>query len=123
MGIRKTLKTLDAVIDDLTSLHVQTYTGTINWKDFWSKVGDVQDESKTSRSLRAFEGFSEQLPTDGSVSLVADTLMKFDGDSYNFIASDAASTQSALQSHKDAVASGINARLGLMELVRDLFNV
>ena len=119
MGIRKTLKTLDAVIDDLTSLHVQTYTGTINWKDFWSKVGDVQDESKTSRSLRAFEGFSEQLPTDGSVSLVADTLMKFDGDSYNFITTEAA--EPAMQLHKNAVESGINTRVGLLELIGKIF--
>ena len=120
MGLKNALTALDGVIDDLTSLHVQTYTGTVNWQTLWQPA-DNGGDSQTLRTLRTFEGFSESLAANADVSLVADTLLKFDGDSYNFIAEDATSTEAALQLHKDAVAAGIQTRIGLMELVRDVF--
>jgi hypothetical protein len=122
MSIKSTLKALDSAIDDLTSLHVQTYTGKINWAEAWKEAPkDTDAEPQTLTSKKTFEGFSDQLAANANVSLVADTLIKFDGDSYNFIAEDATSTESALALHKDAVEAGINTRLGLMELVRDVF--
>lgn len=120
MGLKATLEALNDAIDDLTSLHVQTYTGTINWKDAWKEDAGAGN-TKTLRSLRTFEGFSDQAASATDVNLVADSLMKFDGDSYNFIATNATSTESALQLHKNAVEAGINARAALMELVRDVF--
>ncbi len=122
MSIKSALRALDSAIDDLTSLHVQTYSGSIKWAEAWKEAAKASDdEPRTVTSMRTFEGFSDQLASDAKVSLVADTLIKFDGDSYNFIAQDATSTESALTLHKDAVEAGINTRLGLMELVRDVF--
>ncbi len=122
MSIKSALRALDSAIDDLTSLHVQTYSGSIKWAEAWKEAAKkTESEPGTVTSMRTFEGFSDQLASDAKVSLVADTLIKFDGDSYNFIAQDATSTESALTLHKDAVEAGINTRLGLMELVRDVF--
>lgn len=121
MSIRDALEKLDKAIDDLSSLHVQTYTGTVKWSGASDPATPPEERANTStlRAVTTFEGFSDHKPSYEDVSLVAETLMKFDGDSYSFIATEAA--EAAMQLHKNAVEAGINTRLGLAKLLRDVF--
>ncbi len=108
--LRQAIGKLDKIVTDLSSLHVQTYAGTAEF---------VRSDNGT------FDNIRDTLSNKGSdqnqqIKLKAETLIQFDGDSYNFIA-DGTSDQ-LLKMHKDAVEAGIKTRQGLMELVKDVFD-
>ena len=99
MGLREALGKVNDVVRDLTSLHVQTYTGKVEF--------DLD-----AISQRGFDSVREAVEAaaaaDGSkVTLVAEAYYHFDGDSYNFLTSDDI-TAGALDIHKAAVEAGIS---------------
>lgn len=109
MALKDALKSLNEAVKDLTSLHVQTFTGSL-------KV-DI-DKSNGFDELKKL---IETQSASGEVKLVAESLVKFDGDSYNFITSDIQNAPpQALDIHQNAVTSGLNNRLALLELFQDL---
>ena len=108
-GLKEAIETLRDAVDDLTSLHVQTYTGVI---DFTSQDG-VGFDNLREKVLTAEA--KEKL----NVHLAYETLIKFDGDSYNFVNQDQVSDKVA-KVHKDAVEAGIKTRLGLLELAKEI---
>lgn len=112
MGLKKALQALDNAVKDLTSLHVQTYTGNIK------------------ATVTGEEGFNtvretvQKAETDGEIELVAETLAQFDGDSFNFVKQDMDNVPKlALEVHKNAVANGVETRLGLLNLFKDLLKI
>ena len=112
MGLKSALQALDDAVKDLTSLHVQTYTG------------------KVTTTFTGEEGFDsvrdtvQKAETDGEILLVAETLAQFDGDSFNFVKQDMDNVPKlALEVHKNAVASGVETRLGLLNLFKDLLKI
>lgn len=114
MALKDALEKLNNAIDDLTSLHVQTFTGKVTFA-----AGD--DELTKFDNIRASIEAAETDP-DIDVTLVAESLYKFDGDSYNFLTNDEGGIPaSALELHKAAVEGGIKTRLGLMEMAKGVF--
>lgn len=109
MGLKTALEALDNAVKDLTSLHVQTFSGELNLTIDGSKGYDtIREEMKTAIA-------------DGDLTMVAETLAQFDGDSYNFVKQDLESIPTyALEVHKNAVKAGIETRLGLLGLFKDL---
>ncbi|WP_298418382.1 hypothetical protein [uncultured Kordia sp.] len=109
MGLKKAIEGLDKAVKDLTSLHVQTYTG------------------ETTISVDSDKPFADMLAvieagkTDAKLVLVAETLAKFDGDSYNFVKKNLDDVPDiALEVHKNAVKAGIETRIGLLGLFKGL---
>jgi len=110
MALRNALSNLNEAIEDLTSLHVRTYTGTIEANiEAQTGIGTVHDAVNTAVS-------------NGKVKLVAEAFYQFDGDSYNFLTDDADVPSQAIDLHKSAVEAGMATRRGLMELVRGVFD-
>jgi len=113
MGLRTAVGKLDDLITDLTSLHVQTFRGKI----VVDKDVPGQDRVKLLR-----EAIKNALAAGGDarIELLMETYVEFDGDTYNFIASDEVS--GTIESiHAAAVQSGIKKRQALLELVKDVF--
>lgn len=109
MGLKGALTKLDRAVEDLTSLHVQTFTGEL----------DIEITGKEEFS--SFRESVKKSKDSGKISLVAETLAQFDGDSYNFITKDLNNIpEIALELHQNAVESGIETRLGLLTLFKDL---
>ncbi|MDE5422642.1 hypothetical protein L3073_10530 [Ancylomarina sp. DW003] len=110
MGLKKALGALDNAVKDLTSLHVQTFSG---------EITSTIDGSQSYDNIRQLV---KKASTNGDITLVAETLAQFDGDSYNFIKQELDDIPKlALEVHKNAVQSGIDTRLGLLTLFKDLF--
>lgn len=109
MSLKKALNELNNAVKDLTSLHVQTFTG---------RVATSSDGSKPWNEIRDLVKTAEN---NKEVELVAESLAQFDGDSYNFVKQDLDNVPPlALEVHKNAVKAGIETRLGLLELFKDL---
>lgn len=111
-GLADALKALNNAVEDLTSLHVQTFTGTMT----------TQIESaKSFKEVKTLIETEKNNKTDATIELVAETYAQFDGDSYNFVKKDLENVPSlALETHKNAVAAGIETRMGLLKLFKDL---
>lgn len=109
MALKDALKKLNDAVKDLTSLHVQTFTGTLDLEvpqdGGFDKLKDKLKKAKT----------------DGNVSLVAESLFKFDGDSYNFITNQADDVpDKAFVVHQSAINSGLETRRSLLNLFKNL---
>ena len=109
-GLRTALEKLNAAVEDLTSLHVQTFTGSVEFTDEDSSFDNVR---KTIQSAA----------NQSKITLVAESLFKFDGDSYNFMVDkEAGIPASALELHKSCVDAGIKTRQGLLQMVKGVFD-
>ena len=111
MALRDAVTKIADTIKDLSSLHVQTFSGTVDidlagLSDNDAKIDTIRD-TITAESARA----------DGTIRLVAEAYYQFDGDSYNFLTDDAV-PEGALEMHSAAVDAGIKTRQGLVELVK-----
>lgn len=107
MGLRSALQKLDDAVTDLTSLHVQTFSGELK--------AEIDRNQEFDKLRDAISGAAAE---DSNVTLVAESLLKFDGDSYNFVAEDAA--PNLMEVHNEAVQSGLDARQSIIELFKDL---
>jgi hypothetical protein len=114
MALKDALQAINEAFNDLTSLHVQTYTGVL---DFDAKP------TKTSSAFDKVRDYvkGESAKPNGKIRLVAEAYVQFDGDSYNFVTEEDVPAR-ALELHRDAVEAGINTRRGLMELIVDVFD-
>ncbi len=109
MALKDALENLNNAVQDLTSLHVQTYTGEVNLE---------LDGTESFKDLRELVKASEE---SGKITLVAETLAQFDGDSYNFVKQNLDDVpELALETHKNAIKAGIETRLGLLDLFKGL---
>jgi hypothetical protein len=107
--LRTAINDLYNKVEDLSSLHIQTLTGEIGFIGSEGNYKTIEQEIATALK-------------DAKVKLVAESLYKFDGDSYNFIAEGAEGIpSSALELHKAAIEGGIKTRQALLEVVKDLF--
>ncbi len=109
MGLKKALNDLNSAVKDLSSLHVQTFSGevgiTIDSDNGYKNIKKQIDESKAA----------------GNLDLVAETLAQFDGDSYNFVKKDLEDIPAVtLEVHKNAVKAGIETRIGLLGLFKSI---
>lgn len=110
-GLKEAINGLNDAVKDLTSLHVQTFTGQID--------SDL-DGSNSYDDIRALV---KDAADNGKITLVAETLAQFDGDSYNFVKADLQSVPPlALETHKNAVKAGVETRIGLLNLFKDLID-
>lgn len=113
MGLKQALTKLNGAIEDLSSLHVQTFTGELEIKI---------DNDKGYKDLKA-EIEAAKNKKDGSFVLVAETLAQFDGDSYNFVKKDLTDVPAiTLEVHKNAVKAGIETRIGLLGLFKSFLD-
>jgi hypothetical protein len=109
MALKDALQKLNDAIEDLTALHVQTYTGELN----------VSVEDNTSfDSIRAA---IKDAKSNGTITLVAESLLQFDGDSFNFV-TDVPVPQQALDIHRSAVETGLQTRQALIQLFKGAFD-
>lgn len=102
MGLRTAVGKLNEFAKDMTTLHVQTFTGVIEFEpssDFKLKI----KEAKAA----------------GTVKLIAETYIEFDGDSYNFLTAEGGH-DSLLISHYNAVTAGLEQRRGIVEMFKDI---
>lgn len=111
MALRNALKKLDELFDDLSSLHVQTFTGSVSTDLTQGDGAKIENLRKAVSALRA----------EGTVQLVAEAYYQFDGDSYNFLTSEDVPAR-AVEMHTAAVEAGMKTRQGLMELVKGVFD-
>ena len=110
MALRQALEQLNQAVEDLTSLHVQTFTGTVDFNAVGNSYTDISDAVSTASNNQ-------------DITLVAESLYKFDGDSYNFLTNqDGGIPSSALELHKAAVEGGVKTRQALMEMVKGVFD-
>ncbi len=110
MGLKNAIEKLNDAINDLTSLHVQTFTGSVDFTDENRTFDTIRNAIKTANN-------------ESKITLVAESLYKFDGDSYNFVTNkDAGIPSSALELHKASVDAGIKTRQGLLQMVRGVFD-
>jgi hypothetical protein len=106
MALKDALSKLNKAVEDLTSLHVQTFTGTVNLE-----VGNDDFDTLKQQLKKASEG--------SNVTLVAESYFKFDGDSYNFITNKTDDVpSSALEMHTNAIKAGIETRQGLLNMFK-----
>lgn len=109
MALKDALKKLNDAVTDLTSLHVQTFTGTLELA--------VPPEGK-------YDSLKEKLKkakTDGTIDLIAESIYKFDGDSYNFITNKADDVpHNAFDVHDKAVKAGLETRQALLTMFKDI---
>lgn len=112
MALRDAVKKLDEMFDDLSSLHVQTYTGKVDFD--LDPTGPDDDRTRVDRLRDAVTS----IPAGGAVQLVAEAYYQFDGDSYNFLTSEDVPAK-ALDLHNSAVEAGIKTRQALLELAKD----
>ena len=111
MALKDALKKLNDAVTDLTSLHVQTFTG------------ELESEISGNEPFTDIRNMIKQAKNSGKIKLVAETLAQFDGDSYNFLKQDLDTVPSkALDIHKNAVDSGIETRLGLLSLFKNMID-
>jgi hypothetical protein len=106
--LKDALNKINEAVSDLTSLHVMTFTGDITALD-------------TSKGYDGIEAQLKKAEVKSKITLVAESLYKFDGDSYNFL-TESDVPAAALALHEAAVASGLETRQGLMEMFRDIFD-
>ena len=107
MSLKSALNALDEAVKDLTSLHVQTFSGTLNL--------DVKGNESFTELKK------ELVDAGGKVTLVAESLIKFDGDSYNFVAQDVENVADITYDvHLKAVKAGLDTRQGLLTLFKGL---
>jgi hypothetical protein len=111
MSLSTAVAKISEAIKDLSSLHVQTYTGSVNVDLSTVAAGKLAID--TVRETIAEEAGKPE----GTIKLVAEAYYQFDGDSYNFLTSDAI-PEGALEMHSAAVEAGIKTRQGLVELVK-----
>jgi hypothetical protein len=110
MTIKTALAAINSAIEDLSSLHIQTFTGKVDF----STTGGTYEDIKTA---------IDAATADLSIKLVAESLYKFDGDSYNFLTNEEGGIpSSAIELHKSAVEGGIKTRQALAELVKGAFD-
>lgn len=129
MSIKKALDELNEAVKDLTSLHVQTFSGSVaisengaaSYTDFKSAIANSHKEKKTIEIKNGNEADAPSTTVNVNAVLILETLIQFDGDSVNFVAKDGV-TQELLQLHKDAIDSGLKSRLGLLELFQSLIS-
>ena len=113
MAIRSALKKVGDAISDLSSLHVQTYTGSVT-VDLDNIAGDEHGMDRVRDAVATAKA-------DGKIHLVAEAYFQFDGDSYNFLTGDDVPPR-ALEMHTAAVEAGMKTRRGLAELVKGVFD-
>ena len=106
--LKDALGKLNEAVADLTSLHVMTFTGDVKLLD-------------TSKGYAGIEAQLKKAEVKANITLVAESLYKFDGDSYNFL-TDNDVPNAALALHESAVESGLQTRQGLMEMFKDIFD-
>ncbi len=110
MSLNSALSRLNDAIKDLTSLHVQTFTGTLDL------------EISAERNFDTLKAQLNKAKTDGNVRLVAESLIKFDGDSYSFVTKEADDVpNNAFEVHQNAVKSGLETRQALLALFKGIF--
>ncbi len=111
MSLKTAIGKLNEAVQDLTSLHVQTFTG------------ELTANIDGATEFKSIHALIDQAKTNGEIKLVAESLAQFDGDSYNFVKQDLTEVPPiALEVHKNAVKAGIETRLGLLELFKGLFD-
>lgn len=114
-GLKGALTKLNEAIKDLTSLHVQTFTGEVTF---------TIDENVPEGSTK-FDNIKtavDAAKTAGDIILVAESLYQFDGDSYNFLNNkEGGIPAAALELHRTSVENGIKTRQGLMQIITDVF--
>jgi hypothetical protein len=109
--LRHALQELRDAVDDLTSLQVQTFSGTI----------ELDPEANLSFTDIRTAVKEAQSSDESTIHVVATSYLQFDGDSFNFVAADA--TAPMLRAHQDAVASGLAARQALLDMFRDVIGL
>ncbi|WP_196888484.1 hypothetical protein [Aureivirga sp. CE67] len=128
MGLRKAIQELDRAVDDLSSLHVQTFIGDISISTENSSVVTENNEgveeiavSTSTATYTDIESLKEITTVKADVSIVAETLIKFDGDSYNFVNKDYDKIPTAaIDIHREALKNGLDTRLGLINLFKEI---
>jgi hypothetical protein len=110
MSLKQALEAINSAVTDLSSLHVQTFTGKVEF-------------SSDNTSYTDIEAAVQAAKTNNTITLVAESLYKFDGDSYNFVTNEEGGIPtSAMELHKAAVEGGVKTRQGLAELVKGVFD-
>lgn len=105
MGLKNVLETLSEGVQDLSSLHVQTYSGFVTFSP----------DANANTRRKQLQDFISKPNADSTIELIVETLINFDGDAYNFVSTNA--TDALKQAHKDALDSGIKTRQGIYALV------
>ncbi len=109
-GIQNAFNRLSEAIGDLSSLEVQTLTGDIS-ATLGTAAGDQPD---TGGSIIDWKKAIAAARAEGKVKLVAATLINFDGDVTQYIASGEQPAH-LLTAHKDAIAAGLETRAHIVD--------
>lgn len=127
MKLKEKLKN---VVDDLTSLEVATFSGTLDMEDveiLENQNGDSNSNTNTNTNINSKEIFNvikQSLKDSGE--LVGYTRFELDGDTINFVSNQTTQeTVFLLEGHKSMVAAAQESRAGLARFIGNVagFNV
>jgi len=115
-GLQGALDTLKTAVGDLTSLEVQTYTGSIKIEEIKDKDGNILSPVKFEDYLKG------AISSPDDLELVAVTKMNFDGDTINLVPK-GGFPEHVQRAHEAAVKAGIDTRHGLLALFGDMIGL
>jgi hypothetical protein len=101
MGLKEAVTKFVEKVEDLATLEVITYTGTLE---------QAVDPQTGAINWSAFK------PSSGSLTMIAATRIQADYDTVNFRASGATSDEDLLRLHQAACESAQNGRLALVKM-------
>ena len=103
----------------------ENITAVVNSRNngYWIIVLYSENEDGDKKGFSDIRSEIQQNKQNATITLVAESLAQFDGDSYNFVKKDLSDVPStALDVHKNAVKAGIETRMGLLNLFKDLID-
>lgn len=113
-GFKNAINTLKTAIGDLSSLEVQTISGTLNTT---VTPDDGTAPASGGSVINWTEAIKDAKKTDGEVKLMLATKINFDGDATLFLR-EGEIPQHILDAHNKAVTAGIETRHAIMSLVK-----
>jgi len=108
------MKAIKDAVDDVTTVNVRTYTGSVQ------HILDVQKPNDDEKS-KSFDEILVAADLSAHVNLQFLTVLDLDGDALLFRASDTTdASEKAEMAHQSAVLSGIESRAAIIDLFKGL---
>lgn len=114
MALKKALQKVGDFVDDLATVEVRTYSGSVQ---SITRAMNVE----TSADGNRFKAILDNANTDADIKLAFLSILDFSGDAILFRAEDETIASAELEAaHQAAVASGIQSRQAIVDLFKDL---
>lgn len=119
MALKQAVEKLKNAVGDLTSLEVQTISGSMSADLATQKPGQTAEVPQSGGSIIDWKkAVADAKKVNGTVELVLATKINFDGDATQFVRKDEIPPH-MLDAHKKAVEAGLQVRRDIVEFVSE----